>query len=225
MLGDDYLKKRRKHNNALCGALLMVNTMDLKAAYPIGITGSDGKMKVQITSTHQDKKLPLAGTGDTLFLLKCRLPSSTIEDDENLHKLIGGRRRCLTQYVKLHLYFLVEEKSVDDFMLRASLNFSQSITAFTDLGDYGRFIIDSVRGGLYDDEFDEEKDLTNVSGLDASFMSEEEFQNYIKTQSSADKLESGIITSSDSTAIAVMTQLMDLSITGIESGMFPHDIS
>ena len=214
MLGDEYLKKRRKHNNALCDALLGIDTMDLVAAYPIGITGSDGKMRVQITSTHQDKKLPLAGAGNTLFLLKCRLPSSTIEDDENLQKLIGCRRRCLTRYVKLHLYFLVEEGSVDDFMLRASLNLSQSVPSFTNFGGYGKFILARARGGLYDDVFDERKDLTEVSGLNASFLSEEEFQDYMKTRS----MESA---SSDDMALEVITQLMDLSITGIEADMFP----
>ncbi|CEI85425.1 Uncharacterized protein ehr_00821 [Ehrlichia minasensis] len=224
MLSNEYLKKRRAHNNQLCEILEGLDTMDLKAAYPIGVMGNDGKMKVQVTSSHQDKKLPLAGgVGNTLFLLKCRLPYSTVEDNEKLQQLIGGRHRYLADYVKLHMYFLVEDSKVEDFLLRASLNLSSSVPYFSNFGNYGHFILARPRGGTYDDVFDEARDLKEVAGLDADFMTELEFQNYMHMQSSSSAVGGGSVGSADELALQVMTELMGISITGIES-VFP-DIS
>ncbi|AHX09482.1 DUF3023 domain-containing protein [Ehrlichia chaffeensis] len=236
MLGEICLTDKIKFNTLLQEKLLTLDCVQLQAVYPIGITDSKGRLIVQSTKTHRRRKLPLPGPRSNLFLLRCRLPAAAVEDDEELRGLLG-EPGILTAYYNISVYYMVHSKNLDPFLLHAASNMSLCRKNFVGLGNYGGIVIVRGHGTKYDEDFSEERDLVQIGGLsNVKFLSEEDFTKYFEVEqaeveqaaaqqevSGADVVSesSGSGQDKDKLAAEVMTQLMGLSIEGIES-QFPE---
>ncbi|KJV65976.1 MULTISPECIES: DUF3023 domain-containing protein [Ehrlichia] len=179
MLGSECLEKRRSYNEILCRKLASASSgLEVSSACVIGNTGPRGKMLVRLTQDHKGKDLTVPNTGDTLFLMKGRIPSEAIRQDSELRALVGRRNMGpFTCSAAFHVYFRVNKYNLERFMrhVHARLVNPQGLLRKKrlicfNLNTYGDFILCRVPGGPYDKVFNARYDLENFSDLDADFI-------------------------------------------------------
>ncbi|WP_395877469.1 DUF3023 domain-containing protein [Ehrlichia muris] len=194
MLGSRALEAERSYNIALCRKISSCNAgLEIGSVCVVGNTGPSGKMLLHIDEGRKNQDLTVSSTGNTLFLVKGKIPASALRYDPELRALAGRwNMGPFTRPVKFQAYFLVNQFNINKFMKEVHARLDgmrgpsrmqriisrlagmrclfgmKRITCFN-LSNYGDFIVSRIPGGPRDRLFNACDYLQNFSNLELEF--------------------------------------------------------
>ncbi|AHX05505.1 DUF3023 domain-containing protein [Ehrlichia chaffeensis] len=178
------LEDQKKYNDLLCKKVTSLPFIEVSGCFVIGTTDSNGELNVRVTKTHVDQEQIPFGTqsGNKLILMKCRMPSSFVMEEEPLRNTINPIAKFSSTF-EVNMYFLVNDGSATDFFLNVwRKTHYRKYKRFANFCGYGKFVYARVRTASNDKDFDEFEALANVAQLKANFTVQQEIKGLLSSK-------------------------------------------